>query len=134
MCDYIGDTTLQLPKGFNERVLRFVEFRHGFEIVEPRAGKVLLRLNGLQDGSDSELLPRLRQAQSLFRRFQGASARGNLVGGRPQAGKSLDHLPTDFVPDLLFGQPGPLETRFGRLLATGIKQTSGPDPPAQPNG
>src|ERR1051325_472632 len=121
---------LQVPDGVFQLVLGLVEFGDGLEIVQPRPGQVLLGLDGFQDDADGEFFARLGQTQSFLRRRERARGSLDLVGCRAQASEGFDNLPADFVPELLFGQPGPSQAGLGSLVAAEIEQTPRPDTPA----
>src|ERR1043166_6524382 len=120
---------LQFPGRAQQSVLRLVELRDAFEVIEPRACEFLLCLNRFQHDADAKFTPLLRELQCLLRRGQGSLCRGQLIAQRVHTRGGTPPRARISSAKFLAGRWPNFEPRASRMLAIEVKQTPRSNPP-----
>ena len=116
---------------FLQGVLGFIEFGYGAQVIQTRAGEVLLGLNCFEDNTDGEFFALLGKVQGLFGGGEGAASSSKLIVERLPMGEGFDDLASKFVTDFVLRHFGLPDARLGSTGAGNVKEATGADAPTQ---
>ena len=111
--------------------LRAVVLGHDRQVVEPRAGKLLLGQDVFEHFADGKCAALARELEGLLRGIEGGADMGELFLQRMDERVRLDDLTRDFLAQLVALDRRAALPGIGEMRAGRIEKSARPDPPRE---